>query len=542
MVDTTRYNTGNELGSNKLEDMSDNAKNLDLVLNSDDVTFVDRLGKARSTISGLQAYADSALASIGYNFLGVYASGLTIQSPRDSVYYNGILYANAGQFPKLTSGVFSNDGPWVALSSSTGIFIYKFTAIDGQTKFTIGNAVSKGTIPIVFRRGVYQENGDSYTVSEADGRTFIFSEPMSAGDKIQIMAMSGADSVIKGDYQSLIYKNATSAPPVPVGSNPSGWTTMPQTPPAGLFTWVSTARRNGSDNSLIGAWSSPSKFSGDTGQQGASVVDVVNVSSDAASTTYKMQLSNGLFTSNYVVPKGEQGIQGKQGIQGVQGQQGVSIVDVDEVSSDSSSITYRLELSNGSFTSNYTLPKGVSVQDIELVSKVGKTATYRFLLSDSTYTDTFDVLDGLDGSGSVVSVNGVSPDVGGNVTLTAADVGADATGSATTAVSNHVAQGDPHLQYDYRWLNSTANTGDITGSTRCRWLVDTTTTRNRTIGADVRDLLVKDITGKASVNNITITAPAGKTINGAATEVVDVNYGWVQYTLVGTDFKTIGGK
>ena len=91
-------------------------------------------------------------------------------------------------------------------------------------------------------------------------------------------------------------------------------------------------------------------------------------------------------------------------------------------------------------------------------------------------------------------------------------------------------------------LNSTDNTGVITGSTRCRWLVDTTTTRNRTIGADVRDLLVKDITGKAGTNNVTITAPSGKTINGAATETIDVNYGWVQYVLVGTDFKTIGGK
>ena len=127
-------------------------------------------------------------------------------------------------------------------------------------------------------------------------------------------------------------------------------------------------------------------------------------------------------------------------------------------------------------------------------------------------------------------------------TPTSAQVGADPSGTATGAVSAHVAQEDPHLQYDYRWLNSTANTGVITGSTRCRWLVDTTTTRNRTIGADVRDVLVKDITGKASTNNITITAPSGKTINGAATETIDVNYGWVQYVLVGTDFKTIGGQ
>ena len=76
----------------------------------------------------------------------------------------------------------------------------------------------------------------------------------------------------------------------------------------------------------------------------------------------------------------------------------------------------------------------------------------------------------------------------------------------------------------------------------CTWLADTSAARNRTIGADVTDLVVKDVTGQASANNITITAPSGKTINGAATETIDVNYGWVHYVLVGTDFKTIGGQ
>ena len=176
------------------------------------------------------------------------------------------------------------------------------------------------------------------------------------------------------------------------------------------------------------------------------------------------------------------------------------------------------------------------------MNKVGKVATYRFLLSSGSYTNTFQVLDGNDGAGSVISVNGVSPDVGGNVTLTASDVGADSSGTATSAVSSHVALADPHSQYEYRWVNTTVNTGTLNTAKRVRWLVDTSATRNRTIGVDVTDLVVKDVTGKASTNNITITAPSGKTINGAATETIDVNYGWVQYALVGADFKTIGGK
>lgn len=54
MVDTTRYNTGNELGSNKLEDLSDNAKNIDNFSNSGNETFTDRLGISRRTIAGME--------------------------------------------------------------------------------------------------------------------------------------------------------------------------------------------------------------------------------------------------------------------------------------------------------------------------------------------------------------------------------------------------------------------------------------------------------------------------------------------------------
>ena len=173
----------------------------------------------------------------------------------------------------------------------------------------------------------------------------------------------------------------------------------------------------------------------------------------------------------------------------------------------------KLNLTGGTLTGNLTAPA-------VLVSSAQNTSVNALTRKD--YVD----------SAIAAAIGGVTP----------ASIGADAAGSANTAVSDHVAHGDPHFQYDYRWLNSTANTGVITGSVRCRWLVDTNTTCNRTIGEYVRDVLVKDITGQASTNNITITAPSGKTINGAATETIDVNYGWVQYVLVGTDFKTIGGR
>ena len=48
------------------------------------------------------------------------------------------------------------------------------------------------------------------------------------------------------------------------------------------------------------------------------------------------------------------------------------------------------------------------------------------------------------GASGVSSVNGITPDGSGNVTLTAGNVGADASGAASTAVSAHLGATDPH--------------------------------------------------------------------------------------------------
>lgn len=481
-------------GSIDVRDGIDNLQSFDIFMNAQEDTYNQRDGKIVRTISGSSRVIENIINTAGYNFLGEYSSGLTMNSVKDMVRKDGVLYVNSGPFPKTTTGTFNTDGPWVSLSSSTGIFLYNFTATAGQTDLTIGSPVTPGTVPIVFRRGVYQQYGSAYNISTSNGKVFQFSEPLDDGDEIQIIAMSGADAAVKGDYQVFIYQNAALAPSTPTGENPVGWTNSPSTPPAGQFTFVSTAKRNGVDGAIIGTWSTPSRLSGERGIDGRGIEDVQLVSKVGPLATYRFLLEGGSTTSTYEVSDGADG------------------------------------------------DDGVSVQQLDLVSKVGKTSTYRFLLSNATYTNTFQVLDGLDGSGSVVSVNGVSPDGAGNVTLTSADVGADAAGTASSAVSAHVAMADPHSQYDYRWVNTTANTGVLNTSKRVRWLADTGAARNRTIGVDVTDLLVKDVTGQAGTNNITITAPSGKTINGSATETVDVNYGWVQYTLVGTDFKTIGGQ
>lgn len=69
------------------------------------------------------------------------------------------------------------------------------------------------------------------------------------------------------------------------------------------------------------------------------------------------------------------------------------------------------------------------------------------------------------GSGTVKSINSHTPDGSGAVTLTASDVGADASGAASSAIAAHDAESDPHPQYltpaeaDARYASSAAATG-----------------------------------------------------------------------------------
>ena len=94
---------------------------------------------------------------------------------------------------------------------------------------------------------------------------------------------------------------------------------------------------------------------------------------------------------------------------------------------------------------------------------------------------------------------------------------------------------------DPAWTTTTANSGALTGL-QVIWLADTSAARNRTLDASGLRLQVKDTTGDAGANNITLTAPSGQTINGNATELVDVDYGWVEYVRSGTNWVTIGGQ
>lgn len=100
----SRFNTGNPIGSNDKRDLSDNSRNLDEFVNSDDLeSYPDRLGVSRKTWFGIEeefdaAQADKAqrfdalLAASGYEYLADYAAGIEITE------YNQVIRDSAGEF------------------------------------------------------------------------------------------------------------------------------------------------------------------------------------------------------------------------------------------------------------------------------------------------------------------------------------------------------------------------------------------------------------------------------------------------------------
>jgi hypothetical protein len=134
-----------------------------------------------------------------------------------------------------------------------------------------------------------------------------------------------------------------------------------------------------------------------------------------------------------------------------------------------------------------------------------------------------------------VIIRPAAPNGGGVQSVTGDGVG----GTATDVVLTFPTPAE--IGAEVAWVTTTANTGTLTGY-NVVWLADTTASRNRTLDASGARLQVKDVTGSAGTNNITLTAPSGQTINGNATETIDVNYGWVEYVRSGTNWVTIGGQ
>ena len=102
---------------------------------------------------------------------------------------------------------------------------------------------------------------------------------------------------------------------------------------------------------------------------------------------------------------------------------GSSIKSIAKTATSGLTDTYTVTLTDGT-TSTFNVKNGNGIASITLQSgthAAGTTDTYKITFDNGEFT-TFSVYNGMNGSGSVVSVNGQSPDVHGNVSLTGANI------------------------------------------------------------------------------------------------------------------------
>lgn len=119
--------------------------------------------------------------------------------------------------------------------------------------------------------------------------------------------------------------------------------------------------------------------------------------------------------------------------------------------------------------------------------------------------------------------------------LTASDAGLGVTGAiVVTDVANPISppkamldiRGSVRLHVDFSAGGPTVHKG----GTECVFAISPTAATDVNLDADLPDgqiITIKDKSGAASTSNITINATSGKTIDGAATYVINTNYGSV---------------
>lgn len=119
----SRNNTGNPLGSFEFLDFEDNVKNLDVAVNTEDRSWVDRFGKERLSWGGLETDFQNSqddreqrfqdfLNSSGYAQLGDYAAGIEITKYNQIFRHEGEWWRAAAttELPYTTTGDWATEG------------------------------------------------------------------------------------------------------------------------------------------------------------------------------------------------------------------------------------------------------------------------------------------------------------------------------------------------------------------------------------------------------------------------------------------------
>ena len=122
---TMRYNTGNPVepsGSSDPRDLFDNSANFDLHVNGEQLDWIDRLGRARKSLAGMESEFESSqsyrkekfeqfLLSSGYQDIGDYMEGLVIASRNQVFLRSGEFYRTAAStaLPYTLTGDWSSE-------------------------------------------------------------------------------------------------------------------------------------------------------------------------------------------------------------------------------------------------------------------------------------------------------------------------------------------------------------------------------------------------------------------------------------------------
>ncbi|KIZ45076.1 hypothetical protein OO18_08230, partial [Raoultella ornithinolytica] len=127
------YKTKNPLGSAAVKDLYDNAENVDRFVNDRTKEDLDdRLGVLRKTWYGMEMIfsrfityitgrGEQAVGAIGWQELGNWATGLTVDNRQQIVYYNGSWYKYLGELEHVIAGDSpENDGGVWSAENPTG--------------------------------------------------------------------------------------------------------------------------------------------------------------------------------------------------------------------------------------------------------------------------------------------------------------------------------------------------------------------------------------------------------------------------------------
>ncbi|WXL23907.1 family 43 glycosylhydrolase [Ectopseudomonas mendocina] len=175
-----RYNTRNPIGTDGSvdpRDFHDNVANADLALNSEENSWVDRLGKARKTFKGMESdFASQQIAlreeflqflsASGYVFIGDYEPGLEFTLRNQYMIKDGVAYrvAVSTELPYVTSGNWAAEqSKFVAFSADDTLRQDLASSLDGEGASLVSIRKPSGTYGTV--QEMANDLSGSYAVS-----------------------------------------------------------------------------------------------------------------------------------------------------------------------------------------------------------------------------------------------------------------------------------------------------------------------------------------------------------------------------------------